>query len=172
MAGSTGSPWNLPFIESSDKPAAMPETDRAQMMAVSSALTTAVGQSHAEQLADVYHRVDAGSGLAESARYEDAKATFSLQVPSVVLFWFHMRVSSDGEIKAQLELDGQRKYVHTWKGVGDEWLTLAFMFPAYVAAGSHTAVVRVWRASGSGASWRELTDGAGDAGTRLVVVRL
>lgn len=172
MAGSTGAPWNLPFVESSDRPSAVPETDRAQMMAVSSALTTAVKQSHAEQLMDVYHRCDAGSGLAEAPRYEDAKATFQLQVPSVVLFWFHMRVSSDGEVKAQLELDGQRKYVHTWTGAGDGWLTMAFMFPQYVAAGSHTAVVRVWRASGTGASWRELSDGAGDAGTRLVAVRL
>lgn len=172
MAGSTGAPWNLPYVEPSDRPSSVPETDRAQMVAVGSALTTAVKQSHAEQLADVYHRVDAGSGLAESPKYEDAKATIQLDVPSVVLLWFCMRVSSDGEIKAQLELDGQRRYVHTWVGAGDGWVTYTFMLPSYVAAGSHTVVVRVWRASGTGASWRELTDDAGDAGTRLIAVRL
>lgn len=172
MAGNTGAPWNLPYVESSDRPSSVPETDRAQMMAVGSALTTAVKQSHAEQLADVYHRVDVGSGLADSAKYEDAKASIRLDTPSMVLFWFQMRVSSDGEIKAQLEIDGQRRYVHTWQGADAAWLTFAFTFPAYVAAGSHTVVVRVWRASGTGASWRELTDGANDAGTRLVVVRL
>lgn len=172
MAGSTGSPWNLPYIESSDAPKDMPAMDRAQMMAVGSALTTTVKQAHGEQLADVFHGVTAGSALADSAKYEDAKATFTLDLASVVLVWFVARTSSDGEVKARVEVDGDIKYTHTWPASGDSWLTNTFMLPLYLSAGGHTAIVRVWRDSGSGASWRELSDGRGDSGTRLVVVRL
>lgn len=172
MAGSTGAPWNLPYVESADAPKDMPSTDRAQMMAISSALTTTVKQAHGEQLVDAFHGVTDGSGLADSPKYEDAKATFTLDLASVVLLWFQVRVSSDGEVKAQLEVDGDTKYIHTWQGGGDTWLTYTFMLPLYLSAGGHTCVVRVWRGSGSGASWRELTDGRHDAGTRLVVVRL
>lgn len=172
MAGSTGSPWNLPYIESSDAPKDMPAMDRAQMMAVSSALTTTVKQAHGEQLLDVFHQVTDGSPLADGPNYEDAKATFTLDLASVVLLWFQARVSSDGEVKARVQVDGDTKYTHDWATSGDEWTTRAFMLPLYLSAGDHTAVVRVWRSGGSGASWRELTDGRGDAGTRLVVVRL
>lgn len=172
MAGSTGAPWNLPYIESSDAPKDMPATDRAQMMAVGQALTTTVKQSHGEQLADVFHGVADGSGLADSPQYEDAKATFTLDLASVVLVWFQARVSSDGEVKARVEVDGDTKYMHDWATSGDEWTTRSFMLPVYLSAGGHTVVVRVWRSSGSGASWRELNYGRQDAGTRLVVVRL
>ena len=172
MAGSTGAPWNLPYIESSDAPKDMPGVDQAQMMAIGSALTMTVKQAHGEQLADVFHGVTEGSGLATSPEYEDAKATFTLDLASMVLLWFQARASSDGEVKARLEVDGDTKYTHTWQGGGDSWLTYTFLLPLYLSAGGHTGVVRVWRGSGSGASWRELTDGRQDAGTRLVVVRL
>lgn len=172
MAGSTGAPWNLPYIESSDAPKDMPATDRAQMMAIGQALTTTVKQAHGEQLVDVFHGVANESGLADSPKYEDGKGSFSLDLAAVVLVWFQMRVSSDGEVKARVEVDGDTKYTHTWSESGDGWLTRSFMLPMYLSAGGHTVVVRVWRASGSGASWRELNDGRQDAGTRLVVVRL
>lgn len=172
MAGSTGAPWNLPYIESSDAPKDMAAMDRAQMMAIGSALTTTVKQAHGEQLADVFHGVTDGSPLADGPNYEDAKATFTLDLASVVLVWFQSRVSSDGEVKARVEVDGDTKYMHDWPTSGDEWTTRSFMLPLYLSAGGHTAVVRVWRSSGSGASWRELSDGRGDSGTRLVVVRL
>ena len=172
MSGSTGSPWNLPYIESSDAPKDMPAMDRAQMMAVGQALTTTVKQSHGEQLADVVHGVADGSPLADSPQYEDAKATFTLDLASVVLVWFQARTSSDGEVKARVEVDGDVKYVHTWPASGDSWVSNTFVLPLYLPAGGHTISVRVWRASGSGASWRELTDGRQDSGARLVVVRL
>lgn len=172
MAGSTGSPWNLPFIESSDAPKDMPAMDRAQMMAVGSALTTTVKQAHGELLADVFHGVTDGSPLANSPQYEDGKVTFTLDLASVVLLWFQARVSSDGEVKARVEVDGDTKYMHDWATSGDEWTTRAFMLPLYLSAGGHTVIVRVWRSSGSGASWREMSDGKGDAGTRLIMVRL
>ena len=172
MAGSTGAPWNLPYIESSDAPKDMPAMDRAQMMAIGSALTTTVKQSHGEQLADTYHGVAPGTPLADSPQYEDAKATFTLDLASVVLLWFWARVSSDGEVKARVEVDGDTKYMHDWATTGDEWVTRAFVSPVYLSAGGHTVIVRVWRSSGSGASWRELNDGRQDAGTRMVVVRL
>lgn len=172
MAGSTGTPWNLPYIESSDAPKDMPAMDRAQMMAIGSALTTTVKQAHGEQLADVFHGVADGSPLADGPNYEDAKATFTLDLASVVLVWFQTRVSADGEVKARVEVDGDMKYMHDWPTSGDEWTSRVFMLPLYLSAGGHTAVVRVWRSGGSGASWRELSDGRGDAGTRLVVVRL
>ena len=172
MAGSTGAPWNLPYIESSDAPKDMPAMDRAQMMAVGSALTTTVKQAHGEQLADVFHGVADGAGLADKPQYEDAKATFTLDLASVVLLWFQARVSSDGEVKARVEVDGDVKYMHDWATSGDEWTTRTFMLPLYLSAGGHTAVVRLWHSSGTGASWHELSDGGQDAGTRLVVVRL
>lgn len=172
MAGSTGAPWNLPYIESSDAPKDMPAVDRAQMIAVGSALTTTVKQAHGEQLADVFHGVTDGSPLADGPNYEDAKGTFTLDLASMVLLWFQARVSSDGEVKAQVDVDGDTKYFHTWSASGDSWVTCTFMLPLYLSAGGHTVVVRVWRSGGSGASWRELNDGRGDAGTRLIVVRL
>lgn len=172
MAGSTGAPWNLPYIESSDAPKDMPATDRAQMMAIGQALTTTVKQSHGEQLADVFHGVAPGTPLADGPDYEDGKATFTLDLASMVLLWVQARVSSDGEVKARVDADGDAKYFHTWPASGDSWITCAFMLPLYLPAGGHTVIVRVWRASGAGASWRELTDGRQDAGTRLVVVRL
>lgn len=172
MAGSTGAPWNLPYIESSDAPKDMPATDRAQMMAIGSALTTTVKQSHGEQLADVFHGTAGGSPLADGPNYEDAKATFTLDLASVVLVWFQARVSSDGEVKARVDVDGDIKYSHTWPGFGDSWVSCTFLTPLFLSAGGHTVVVRVWRSSGSGASWRELSDGRGDVGTRMVVVRL
>lgn len=172
MAGSTGSPWNLPYIESSDAPKDIPATDRAQMVAIGQALTTTVKQSHGEQLADVFHGVAPGTPMANGPDYEDAKATFTLDLASVVLLWFQLRASSDGEVKARVEVDGDTKYTHTWLASGDSWVTCSFMLPQYLSAGGHTVVVRVWRDSGSGASWRELTDGRQDAGTRLIVVRL
>ena len=172
MSGSTGTPWNLPYIESSDAPKDMPAMDRAQMMAVGQALTTTVKQSHGERLADVFHGVTDGSALADNAMYEDAKATFTLDLASMVLVWFLARTSSDGEVKARVDVDGDTKYFHTWPASGDSWLSNTFLLPLYLSAGGHTAIVRVWRAGGSGASWRELTDGRGDAGTRMVVVRL
>lgn len=172
MAGSTGAPWNLPYIESSDEPKNMPATDRAQMMAIGRALTTTVKQSHGEQLADVFHGVAPGTSLAEGPDYEDAKAALTLDLASMVLVWFLARSSSDGEVKARVDVDGDVKYIHTWPPAGDSWITNTFMLPLYLSAGGHTVIVRVWRASGSGASWRELTDGRQDAGTRLIVVRL
>lgn len=172
MAGSTGAPWNLPYIESSDAPKDMPAMDRAQMMAVGSALTTTVKQAHGERLADVFHGVTDGSALADAPDYEDAKATFTLDLAAVVLVWFQGRTSSDGEVKARVDMDGGTKYTHTWPASGDSWVTNTFMLPLYMSAGDHTVIVRVWRASGSGASWRELSDGKGDAGTRLIAVRL
>lgn len=172
MSGSTGTPWNLPYIESSDAPKDMPAVDRAQMMAIGRALTTTVQQSHGEQLVDVFHGVAPGTPLASGPDYEDGKATFNLDLASVVLLWFQARVSSDGEVKAQVSVDGDVKYIHTWPAVGDSWATCVFMLPQYLSAGGHTVVVRVWRTGGSGASWRELTDGEQDAGTRLIVVRL
>ena len=172
MSGSTGAPWNLPYIESSDAPKDMPAMDRAQMMAVGSALTTTVKQSHGEQLVDAFHGVAPGTALATGPDYEDARGEFALDLASVVLVWFQVRVSSDGEVKARVDVDGDTKYFHTWPASGDSWLTNTFTLPLYLSAGGHTIIVRVWRGSGSGASWRELTDGRQDAGTRLVVVRL
>lgn len=172
MAGSTGAPWNLPYIESSDMPKDMPAVDRAQMTAVGQALTTTVKQSHGEQLADRFHGVAPGTPLADGPNYEDAKATFSLDLASVVLVWFQARVSSDGEVKARVEVDGDTKYMHDWPTSGDEWTTRSFTLPVYLSAGGHTVVVRMWRSSGSGASWRELNDSRQDAGTRLIAVRL
>ena len=172
MAGSTGAPWNLPYIESSDAPKDMPTMDRAQMLAVGSALTTTVKQAHGEQLADVFHGVAPGTPLADAPDYEDGKVTFTLDLASMVLLWFQLRVSSDGEVKARVDVDGDTKYTHTWPASGDTWVSCTFMLPLYLSAGGHTVVARVWRASGSGASWRELTDGRQDAGTRLIAVRL
>lgn len=172
MAGSTGAPWNLPYIESSDAPKDMPPIDRAQMMAVGSALTTTVKQSHGEQLVDVYHGVAAETPMADGPNYEDAKATFTLDLASMVLLWFQARTSSDGEVKARVDVDGDTKYIHTWPMSGDSWVSNTFILPLYMSAGGHTVIVRMWRDSGTGASWRELTDGRQDAGTRLIVVRL
>ena len=172
MSGSTGAPWNLPYIEDTDAPKDMPSVDRAQMMAVSSALTTTVKQAHGEQLADVFHGVTDGSQLAEKPEYEDAKATFTLDLASMVLLWFQMRVSSNDEVKARVDVDGDTKYVHVWPGAGDPWVTCTFLLPLYLSAGGHTVVVRAWKTPGSNAAWHELTDGRHDAGTRIIVVRL
>lgn len=170
MAGSTGAPWNLPYIESSDAPKDMPATDRAQMMAVSQALTTTVSQSHGEQLADVFHKAG-GSELADSPKYEEAKVSITLALASVVLVWFQTRISSHGEVKARVDVDGDPKYMHNWPDSNGQWTTRAFMMPLYLSPGAHTIAVRVWRSTGTDATWRELNDGE-SSGTRLVVVRL
>ena len=40
MAGTTGAPWNLPYLEPSDAPKDMPGTDRQQMEAIANALSS------------------------------------------------------------------------------------------------------------------------------------